>query len=719
MATGKTKIRDVILEAIATRGVLAEGEEKVNLNSKTINSAIKKLIENSPKVLKSEGADPWKSGAINAFSSYLNNWENLKLPDKTSVLDMPIEEFKKPSNLEYVAKKIKEQKFSYGTGLETVFDQITKYSGYDTNERYFTEFFGTRTGRKVKRQTGTGTGRGRKVVDLPNDIYATLREIEKGINNPLSRITAQYMNLTGHRAQETKGLKIENFLKSEGTVGEGSTYGTKYNLHASGWELKQGYKAVNFTVLGKTLIYNALKIAEQEGRTSGLLFPSADAVDNIVTDGLKAKYGAGSIETYVTGKEVAESGDPSRALLRKLAKGRYLASEGIQEFSGQFYKGIINILQGIADTKTENAYSSVNDREGAINHIGEFVDNRFIAFSGSNNLVDFLNNNDLEVPEGLAEYVEEQKFPKSKFLITGRTFLSWMPKEARLKLLANEPVASVPVSKIDDVDIAEQREDTKVEKKVDRQKSLRKKIIDDVKEKQDDINKLTDIFKEQGDSEEKARQKAIDTLDGKVTKKTSLKQENINSIIDNSDPDVDSKIDKIVKDNNLDLSKPEDIAKLFTNKMERTMLDDFVNETTTFVSDAGEQIMDLMPDRQSNLGKIGSAAAGAIIQGVGGRFIKPVKYAGKVAKGVGKVLFPQTTLEGRGEIASMMPDLDPEVRKFNEEEQRKRKIKEDTEAMADAELQVEQDNLKSPRNRALGDGDPMTKVNKELGELGF
>lgn len=42
MATGKTKIRDVILEAIATRGVLAEGEGKVNLNSKTINSAIKK-----------------------------------------------------------------------------------------------------------------------------------------------------------------------------------------------------------------------------------------------------------------------------------------------------------------------------------------------------------------------------------------------------------------------------------------------------------------------------------------------------------------------------------------------------------------------------------------------------------------------------------------------------------------------------------------------------
>jgi len=716
MATGETKVRDVILEAIATRGILAEGDEKVNLNSKTINSAIKKLIENNPKILKSEGADPWKNSAINAFSSYLKNWENLKLPNKTSVLDMPIEEFKNPTNLEYVAKKIKEKGFSYGTSLETVFDQITKYSGYDTNQRYFTEFFGTRTGRKVKAQTGTGTGRGRKIVDLPNDIYATLREIENGINNPLSKITAQYMNLTGHRAKETKGLRIENFIKEQNAVGEGSTYGGRYNLHASGWELKQGYKQVNFTVLGKVLIHNALKIAEQEGRTSGPLFPSAEAVDNIVTDGLKAKYGAGSIETYVTGKEVAEAGDPSRALLRKIAKGRYLATEGVPEFAGAFYKGIINIIQGIADTKTENNYVSVNDREGAINHIGEFVDNRFIAFSGSNNLVDFIKENNLSVPDGLIEYVEEQNVPQARYLITGRNFLSWMPKTDRLNLLANKPTGSTKVGTITGSDIEETRDITKKSKKVDRQKSLRKKIIDDVKARQEDIKELTEIFMEQGDSEENARQKAINTLDGKVEKKAVIKGDDVNFVTDNTNPDVDNQIDKIAKENNLDLSNREDISKLFKlkNKMEMSTLDEFVNDATRYVSDTADQIVDLLPDRNSNLGKIGSAAAGAVLEGLGGRFMRPVKTVGKIAKGAGKLILPQTGLEGKGEMMSIMPEIDPNIRERNEEIQRQRDRQKAAQSIADTEARITEDNLKPARKRALGDGDPMTNLNREM-----
>tara|TARA_R100001082_G_C4359772_1_gene158739 strand:- start:73 stop:2205 length:2133 start_codon:yes stop_codon:yes gene_type:complete len=561
MATGKTKLRDVILEAIATRGILNEGKDKPNVNSKTLNANIKKLIEANPLIMKKEIADPWKAGPINAFSSYLTQWENLKMPDsKMSVLDMPIEQFKDKSVLEYVAKKVKEKGFKYGASLETVFDQITKYSGYDTDKRYFTEFFGTRTGSKVKIKTGTGTGRGRKLVDLPNDIYASLREIEKGINNPLSRITAQFMNLTGHRGKEISTLNIEDFKKIEGTRGEGSSYGGKYNLHATGWGLKQNYKAMNFTVLGKILIHNALMIAEKEGRTTGPLFPSAIAVDDIVTRGLIANYGEKAIETYVTGKEEAEAGSPTRALLRKLAKGRYLMSEGIAEFAGPFYKGAINILQGIADQSTENNYPSINDREGAINHVGKFVDNRFIAFSGSNNLYAFLAANNLEVPEGLNEYVKEQSTPDSRYLITGRNFLAWMPKEARAKLLTNTPVNEVPVTEINYGDIQEQREDSKIKQKIKTKASTRKDLIEAEKAKTADINLMKVEFMKQGFSEDEALTKARNTLGGKIEKYVDpLNEADRDYISENMNEETDNNIKKIAQENKLDLKKEKDV----------------------------------------------------------------------------------------------------------------------------------------------------------------
>jgi hypothetical protein len=148
--------------------------------------------------------------------------------------------------------------------------------------------------------------------------------------------------------------------------------------------------------------------------------------------------------------------------------------------------------------------------------------------------------------------------------------------------------------------------------------------------------------------------------------------------------------------------------------MEMSTLDEFVNDATRYVSDTADQIVDLLPDRNSNLGKIGSAAAGAVLEGLGGRFMRPVKTVGKIAKGAGKLILPQTGLEGKGEMMSIMPEIDPNIRERNEEIQRQRDRQKAAQSIADTEARITEDNLKPARKRALGDGDPMTNLNREM-----
>ena len=82
------------------------------------------------------------------------------------------------------------------------------------------------------------------------------------------------------------------------------------------------------------------------------------------------------------------------------------------------------------------------------------------------------------------EYVEEQNVPQARYLITGRNFLSWMPKTDRLNLLANKPTGSTKVGTVSGSDVEESRDIIKKSKKVDRDQSLRKKLIANVKERE-------------------------------------------------------------------------------------------------------------------------------------------------------------------------------------------------------------------------------------------
>ena len=42
-----------------------------------------------------------------------------------------------------------------------------------------------------------------------------MKTIEDSFENPLDKLTAQFMNMSGHRGEETSRLMIENFLEEK------------------------------------------------------------------------------------------------------------------------------------------------------------------------------------------------------------------------------------------------------------------------------------------------------------------------------------------------------------------------------------------------------------------------------------------------------------------------------------------------------------------------
>ena len=87
-------------------------------------------------------------------------------------------------------------------------------------------YFKTPPGKKLKKKLQVGTQRAQPRLDLPNDFYYTMKTIEDSFENPLDKLTAQFMNMSGHRKEETSRLLIENFLPKKGIVAGSSSYGT-------------------------------------------------------------------------------------------------------------------------------------------------------------------------------------------------------------------------------------------------------------------------------------------------------------------------------------------------------------------------------------------------------------------------------------------------------------------------------------------------------------
>ena len=242
----------------------------------------------------------------------------------------------------------------------------------------------------------------------------------------------------------------------------------------------------------------------------------------------------------------------------------------------------------------------------------------------------------------------------------------------------------------------------------------------------DKYNKLVQTAMDSGLSEENARSKADDMLntmfesasDKKRNKEIKELQNFTNkkldrygkNIVDNKKIDFTGDREKAAKDFIKGLFDPDnDYFQKFMSE---------VDDVRTFVTDTSQQVMDLMPDKQSNLGKIAGAAGAAVVEGLGGRFIKPIKKAGKIAKGAGKLLLPSSTTEGKVDLALTATEENLERFKqtpeYKAEQRRKAAFK-----AIDNEAKFQKDELLPEEDRTVGDRNPTSNVDKQLGELGF
>ena len=712
-------IREALIEAINTRGLqeaLEFNPEEMALYKDTISKIDNKVIGNTG----------WKNTMANALKTYLFQWNNITVPGSDqSILDLPVSEFSKQKGfpiLKHVATVMGENpdQFAGRSFLETAFDQAIERV---TDVRPFKPLFADRNGKKLKKKYKLGTPRERPVYNIPNDLPFQLRRIEEGIgkstNDPLKKITAQFMNFSGHRAEETSRLKIGNFIRRFDTE-QGSNYRLKdFNLHAGGWQLKQGFReAVHFTPLTKILIYNALEIAREQGKgPEDLLFPNAAEVDTMIADGLKSHYGVGNIVANVADEDFVKEGTLSRAFLRRLSKERILSSAEV--FDSKLYDHIRDVVQGITPQSTEFNYMMINGRESQVNILGKFIDDRIIAYGGHGTIDEFIKSNNLKDIPGLARHFNE--VPSSKNIVGGAYHLEFLPNKVQNFILNEKRIPPIDATGVDFTQVSKDIKETGKGKAKINKLSLAQTYIEK-------YNKIVDTAMESGLSEPEARKKADDMIntmfesasDKKRNKEIKELQNFTNknldrygkNIVDNKKIDFTGDKDKAAEDFIKGLFDPDsDYFQKFMSE---------VDDVKTYITDTGEQVMDLMPDRQSNLGKIASAAGAAAVEGLGGRFIKPLTKGYKIAKGAGKLLLPSSTTEGKVDLGMTAIDENLERFKQTPEYQAQQRKKAATQLL-NTEYELQKDEELAEEDRTLGDKDPKSfkrrKMKEQMGEL--
>jgi len=570
----------------------------------------------------------WKNPELNIIHKYLTEWDEIIMPGSNmSVLDLPTSEVDN-NVIKYITEEISDKGFSAISGLESIADQLLERS-VGKGFRPFIAYYKTPAGKKVKQKLGAGTSRTRTRLNLSNDFYYALKQIEDGFEKPLDKLTAQFMNMSGHRGQETARLNIENFLKEFSTE-QGSDYGTDFNLHASGWEIKQGVsQTVHFTPLTKAVIYNALEIAKKEGRTSGPLFPDAQKVDNLIGKGLVDTFGNNSFAGYTKKKEGTKALNPTRAFLRKVFKGRIASAQKLSGF-GDAYKDTVNLIQGIDMISTEGGYVPINEIEDDVNNIGKVLDDRYIAYSGHFHRDSFLGKNNLIIPEDLLEEINE--VPKSTYIKGGKSYMNWMGKEAKNVLLTGK-------NKVDFKGSSEKIDLTAIEESIKRNNKLDKAVNEEAK-KAKLIKQL--LANNPQLTQTQALEKVNEILTDKRKIKTLSEKE-----LENQKNYTNSKLKKNAEEvlkgrNNVDLSKKEGLRSLIDGLLDPDS-DYFqkfmagIDNTKTFLSGIQEGAMENYDDQvkamEANRGRpplerfmLGAGEAigmsGRLV-GKAARFVKP------------------------------------------------------------------------------------------------
>jgi hypothetical protein len=379
------KVKDLILEGIEYRGVRADAFGVTN--TKFFNRHI-----NANKVLKT--GTGWTKAATDSFRNYLDDWSKIILKgQKIPVTEMNVDEL---FGNKALIQELAGHDWKGKAGVSKWFNQLSA----SATERGFTNIgkpWKTVTGKGAGAIKGLGTSVARLRKDVPPHIYKIIKDIEQtAFTKSIDKLTAEFMNITGHRGPETAKLNIENFKRTLATE-QGSNYGLKkWNLHATGWEMKEGSKKIgHFSKLGKIVIYNALLLAEEAGRTSGPLFPNAQAVEDVISTALGDRLGLIKGYTEGVGEKVLTAG---RTLYRNLSKGRILSTGEITEFSGsRVWDDTRKILEG-GKASTSAGYKVVGSVESSVNRLGEAVDDQYIAYSDHRSQDDWVKRNNYKVP---------------------------------------------------------------------------------------------------------------------------------------------------------------------------------------------------------------------------------------------------------------------------------------------------------------------------------
>jgi hypothetical protein len=406
------KVKDLILEGIDYRGVQADAFGTTN--TKFFNRYI-----DADQVLKT--GTGWTKAATDSFRNYLDDWSKIILKgQKIPVTEMNVDEL---FGNKALIQELAGHDWRGKSGVSKWFNQLSAAA----TERNLTNIgkpWKLVTGKGKGAIKGLGTSIAQTRKDVPSHIYKIIKDIEQtAFTESLDKLTAEFMNITGHRGPETSRLNIENFKRTLATE-QGSNYGLKkWNLHAKDWAMKEGSKKMgHFSKLGKIVIYNALLLAEEAGRTSGPLFPNAQAVENIIGTQLGKRLGLIKGYTEGVGEKVLTAG---RTLYRNLSKGRILSTKEISEFVNA--DDARKLLES-GKTTTSAGYKVIGSVESSVNRLGEAVDDQYIAYSDHRSQDDWVKRNKYKVPP---ERFTLRKSVLWKYIAPDDFFMGWMSDKLR------------------------------------------------------------------------------------------------------------------------------------------------------------------------------------------------------------------------------------------------------------------------------------------------
>lgn len=353
----------------------------------------------------------WPVDAVKMFETNLAAWDKIVLRGSNlPVSRMPVEKFMLIENINELMTHDWAQKYNVNRYYDQLFDKFLK------------------KGKPFGHIKATSTAQATK--NIPKNIYQTTKAIiENSFNGkPLQKLTAEFFDITGHRAKETSRLTIEMFTDIS-EAKEASNYGGTKNLHAEGWKMKGTVpKLGHFSPAAKIVIFNALELAKKQNRISGPLFPDAAKVDKIITTKLQEVYGKKSIRSYTYGAAKGEMTSPTRKFFRNIFKARDIAARMISPAAGTG----LDILSGgvVMDPKmkVKAGYLPVNIVEDIVNQTGKITDDMWVAFSDRRSIEQWAKKNNYKIPP---ELLDELSPIKKSNIAIGRSFMNWIPPTLR------------------------------------------------------------------------------------------------------------------------------------------------------------------------------------------------------------------------------------------------------------------------------------------------